>query len=89
MRIYKAYVGPLVANEILRIKLRVAGSIEIVRRSHAGEIWARFDGVDPEPGEHDNFVVIRSRLYTTNKKLVDVRLIAEQDMLISVEGAIF
>lgn len=88
-RVYKAYVGPLIANQVLSISLRVSGSIEVVRRSAVGIIWCRFDGIDPCPGEHDNFMVVKARRFATNKRLVVVRLVAEQDMDISVEGTIF
>lgn len=86
---YSSYVGPLKADKVLVVDIRAAGDVEMIRRSPSGMFWCRFDGVDPEPDAHNNFVVLRTRRFVTNKKIVRVKLISVTDLEISIEGSVF
>jgi hypothetical protein len=71
------------------VKIRTAGQVEVVNRTLRGQVWCRFDGQEPEIRAHDNFVVMLTRRFNTNKGIVVVRFQATQKVDISIEGSIF
>lgn len=80
--------GTLVADTVTTatIDIRRAG-LEIVNRSETGEIWARFDGVNPVIGAADSYVIVGARSYVFSSSPVTVKLISNAALKYSVEAA--
>ncbi len=86
--------GTLVANTVTSLDItQHGGHLEIVNRSGTGEIFVRFDGVDPVVLADDTFVVVGARRFPienlgiSDVTTVNVRLISTAALKYSVEGA--
>lgn len=86
----RSWPGTLVPNQVKKLRVRARGWIEVVRLDTSTDlIWVRLDGVDPEPMKMNNFPVLVSRAFPVNNTNVEIRLICQSAVKISVEGAAY
>lgn len=65
--------------------------IWVTNRTQSGQIWVRFDGVNPVVGADDCYVVLGARLFpvtTSGRDAISVKLISTQALDYTVEGSV-
>lgn len=84
--------GTLTANQVTTVNITPGEEgIVVLNRDLDGALWVRIDGVDPNPGGADTYVVLGGRefpmsRYDVRKGNVIVKLISDAARSFSVEA---
>jgi len=82
--------GTTTANVVTTVTIDVGGfgGFVVVNRDQTGEIWVRYDGVNPVALADDSFVVLGARQFDVRRKgNIQVRLLSTVARAYSVEAS--
>lgn len=87
----RAASGSTAANIVTTVQItNHGGTVEVTNRSGTGELWVRFDGVDPVIEGDDSYCVLTSKVFTLDRVLVtaaaEVRLLSAAVAKYTVAG---